>query len=213
MSFLLIDRLLLTFMNVKHRLETLLNLCRIYENLSSINDDECDEFYRFYGPYHSDIEELEESIVCISSLIENLQHEQDMAEDCQAFPNYPLCKNGWTFKDIEQLEEEPCLNLEILNQLSLHTLNEYDNQFDEQQQHLTRSLNVTIIHLQKFIHFLHRGYSAVREITNDSVQVRSRHAPSPGTSRESRARCSRSSVILGLDHSWVQSMRNIDQKE
>jgi hypothetical protein len=129
MSSLLFDRLLLTFNNVKHRLQSLLNVCRIYENSSGFNDDDdCDEFCRFDGPYRSDIEELEESIVRISLLIENFQHEQDTADDCKPFPNYPLCENHWTLKKIEQLEEEECLNLIMIKQLSLHTLNGIDRQ-------------------------------------------------------------------------------------
>jgi hypothetical protein len=126
MSVLLTDRLLLTFINVKHRLESLLNLCRISENPLWTNDDDYGEIYRFFGPYHTDIEELEESIKHISSLIENLRHEQNTSEDCKPFPDYPLCENNWTFKKIEQLEEEQTLNLDILNQLSLHTLNQCD---------------------------------------------------------------------------------------
>jgi len=145
MSSVLFDRLLLTFINVKHRLESLLNLCRISEHPSWTNDDDCEELYRFFGPYHSDIEELEESIKHISSLIENLHHEKNTSEDCKPFPDYPLCENDWTLKKIEQLEEEQNFNLDILNKLSLHTLNESDNQFDEQQSPI-RNLNVNIIY-------------------------------------------------------------------
>jgi hypothetical protein len=141
MSSLLYDRLLLTFINVKHRLESLLHLCRISENPSWTNDDEVEEIYQFFGPYHTDIEELEESIKHVSTLIENLQQEQNTSEDCKPIPDYPLCENGWTLRKIEQLDEEQCLNLNILNHLSLHTLNECDNQFDEKQCS-TRNLNV-----------------------------------------------------------------------
>jgi len=136
MSSSLSDRLLSTFINVKHRLENLLNLCRIFEKPSWTNDDDCEEIYRFFGPYHTDIEELEKSLTHVSSLIENLQHEQNTTEDCKPFPDYPLCENGWTFKEIEQLEEEHYLNLHILNQLSLHTIDE--------EQSSTRNINVNI---------------------------------------------------------------------
>ncbi len=138
MSSLVSDRLLVIFINVKRRLESLLNVCRISENPLWTNDDNCEEIYQFFGPYISDIEELEDSITRISSLIENLQHEQNTNDDCQPFSNYPLCKNGWTFKEIEQLDEEQDLNLRILNQLSLHTLT---GQLDDQQ-----CPNVNIIH-------------------------------------------------------------------
>ncbi|CAF0783385.1 unnamed protein product [Rotaria sordida] len=141
MSSLLLDRLLLTSINVKHRLESLLNLCRIYEHPSWKNDDQYEEFYRFYGPDHSDIEELEVSIVSISSLIENLQHEQDIDEDYQPFPDYPLCKNGWTLKEIEQLEKEKCLNLNIINQIGLHTLNQCYEELNEKQSSSTTKFN------------------------------------------------------------------------
>ncbi len=144
MSALLSDRLLLTFVNVKHRLESLLNLCRISENPSWTNDDDGEEFYRFFGPYQSDIEELEKSITHVSSLIENLQHEQNTTEDCKPFPNYPLCENGWTFKEIEQLEEEPRLNLVVVHQLALQTLTKTDHQAEEQQSS-TINFNVSLI--------------------------------------------------------------------
>lgn len=130
MSSLLFDRLLLTFINVKDRLEKFLILCRISENPLWTNDDDSEEIYRFLGPYHSDIEELEESIKQISSLIENLQHEQNTSEDCKPFQDYPLCENGWTLKRIEQLEEEQSLNLDVLDQLSLHTITDIDEQPD-----------------------------------------------------------------------------------
>ncbi|CAF2535528.1 unnamed protein product [Rotaria sp. Silwood2] len=141
MSSLLIDRLLLVSINVKHRLESLLNLCRIYEHPLWNNDDQDEEFDRFYGPDHSDIEELEESIVTISLLIENLQHEQNTSENCQPFPNYPLCKNGWTLKEIEQLEKEQSINLNIINQLGLYTLNQCYEELEEQQC-LAKKLNI-----------------------------------------------------------------------
>jgi hypothetical protein len=147
MSSLLFDRLLLTFINVKQRLESFLNLCRIHEKPSWINDNDFEEFYRFYGPYHSDIEELENSIVYISSLIENLQHEQNTTEDSKPFPDYPLCKNGWTSTDIEQLGEEQCLNLHTLNQISLHTLNECDTQPGS----TSLNVNITCFLLEKSV--------------------------------------------------------------
>ena len=126
MSSSLSDRLLSRFINVKHRLETLLNLCRICEKPSWTNDDNSETMYQFLGPYHADIEELEKSLTHVSSLIENLQHEQNTTEDCKPFPDYPLCENGWTFKEIEQLQQEQTLNLKILTQLSLHTINQLD---------------------------------------------------------------------------------------
>lgn len=140
MSSLLFDRLLLTFINVKHRLEKLLALCRISENPSWINDEDCEEKYRFFGPYNTDIEELEESIEQISSLIENFQHEQNTHEDCKPFEDYPLCDNGWTLNKIVQLDEEQTLDLNILNQLSLHSITELDEQsnvniLDENKNH------------------------------------------------------------------------------
>jgi hypothetical protein len=107
-------------------LETLLNLCRICEKPSWTNDDNSETMYQFLGPYYADIEELEKSLTHVSSLIEYLQHEQDTTEDCKPFPDYPLCENGWTFKDIEQLQHERSLNLQILNQLSLHTISQLD---------------------------------------------------------------------------------------
>ncbi|CAF3383278.1 unnamed protein product [Rotaria sp. Silwood1] len=145
MSSILIDRLLLASINVKHRLESLLNLCRIYEHPVCNNDDQYEELYRFYGPDHSDVEELENCIVSISSLIENLQHEQDTSEDCQPFPNYPLCKNGWTLKEIEQLEKEQYLNLNIINQISLCILNQCYEELDEQQCLRTKLNNEQLI--------------------------------------------------------------------
>jgi hypothetical protein len=137
MSTSLFDRLLLRFLNVKRRLETLLNLCRILEKPSWTNDDDCEAMYQFFGPYHADIEELENSLL----LIENLQHEQNTTEDCKPFPDYPLCENGWTFKEIEQLEEEQYLDLKILNQLSLHTI----NQLDENELSHTNNDQINII--------------------------------------------------------------------
>ena len=121
-SSLLADRLLLTFIHVKHRLEILLNFCRISEKPSWTNDDDGEEFYRFFGPYCTDIEELEKSIVHVSLMIENLQHEQTTPDDCKTFLDYPLCENGWTWEKIEQLEETSSLNLDILDHLSLHTV-------------------------------------------------------------------------------------------
>lgn len=130
MSSLLSDRLLSTFIRVKHRLERLLELCRIHEKplwtTDDDDDDDLEECSRFFGPYQSDIEELEQSIIHVSSLIENLQHEQTASDECKPFPDYPLCENGWTLKKIEEDDELPVLNLNILNQLSLFTLNQRD---------------------------------------------------------------------------------------
>ncbi|CAF3319036.1 unnamed protein product [Rotaria socialis] len=133
MSSSLFDRILSSSINVKHRLESLLNICRIYKHPSWLSDDSCDEFYRFYGPDLSDIQELEDSIVSISVLIEHLQHERNSTETCEPFPNYPLCKNGWTLKDIEQIEKEQVLNLNILNLINLHSFNACNNELDKQQ--------------------------------------------------------------------------------
>ncbi|UJR35284.1 hypothetical protein I4U23_028047 [Adineta vaga] len=147
MSSSIIDHLLLHFHNVKHRLETLLNICRLHENSAVIFDDTYDESYRLYGPHDSDIEELEQSIITISKLIENLQQEQNSSDECRDALNYPLCDNDWTFEDIKQLEEndndndddddeeqqqQQKLTLDILNQLSLFTFNENSNQIIEQ---------------------------------------------------------------------------------
>ena len=137
MSSSLFDRLLLTFINVKHRLESLLHVCRTYEDPLWKNDDYYDEYYRFHGPDMADIEELEVSIVFISSLIENFQHEQNTNEP---FPHYPLCKDGWTVNDIEQLEKNQCSNLDITDQIRLLIRSQYHNE----RQHSTRNLNVNI---------------------------------------------------------------------
>lgn len=144
MPSILFDRLLLKFINVKHRLESLLNTCRIYENPTWKNDESCEEFYRFYGPDHSDIEELEESIVSISSLIENFQHEQNTNASDKPFPNYPLCENDWTLKNIEQVEQDKSLDLNIIHQIGLCALSQYDEELHEKQC-LTRNLDVNII--------------------------------------------------------------------
>lgn len=157
MSSCLYDRLLLSSTNVKRRLETLLNLCRIYEHPSVKIDDPSEELYRFYGPDHSDIEELEESIISISSLIENLQHEQNSTDCSKPFPNYPLCKNGWTLKEIEEAEKEKPLQLDILNQLSLHLLMHHD--VLEEQESATARRNVNI-----FVYFLNRRVKTIRII-------------------------------------------------
>ena len=132
MSSALSDRLVSTFLNVKHRLEILLNLCRISERPLWTTDD-AEECYRFFGPYQTDTDELEKSIAQVSLLIENLQHEQNISEDCKPFPDYPLCENEWTLKKIEEQEEtsQP-LNLNILNQLSLFTLDERDSSSDDE---------------------------------------------------------------------------------
>ena len=143
MSSVLFDRLLLTFINVKNRLQSLLHLCRLYENSSWINEDDCEESYRFCGPYSSDIEELEECIKQITLLIENFQHEQNTTEDCKPFPDYPLCDNEWTLNKIEQLEEEQSLNLILIKQLRLHTLSQCD------EEECLTTLNVNIIYLIK----------------------------------------------------------------
>lgn len=143
MSSLLFDRLLLTFINVKHRLEKLLNICRIYENSAWKTDDSNEEFYRFYGPDRADIEDLENSILSISKLIENFQHEQNTNGYCEPFTNCPLCENGWRLKDIEQLDKQEILTLNIIHQISLHTLSQSDDDSDEEQ-YITKDSDVNI---------------------------------------------------------------------
>lgn len=120
------DRLLLTFLNVKQRLECLLSICRVHEKPMWTGEDDCGEDCRFFGPYQSDIEELEKSINQISSLIENLQHEKNESEEYKPIPNYPLCENGWTLNQIDQIEDEHSLVPNILAQLSRHSSNRYD---------------------------------------------------------------------------------------
>ena len=151
MSSLLSDRLLSTFTKVKHRLERLLHLCRTSEQPLWTTDDDVEELSRFFGPYQTDIEELEQSIIHVSSLIENLQHEQNASDECKPFPDYPLCENGWTLKKIEEQEEElPLLNLNILNQLSLFTSHKLDDTDDETSSidiPITSSMNDTNVDL------------------------------------------------------------------
>lgn len=128
---MLSDRLLSTFINVKHRLEILLDLCRTLEKPLWTTED-AEECYRFFGPYRTDIDELEQSIAQVSLLIENLQHDQSSSEECKPFPDYPLCENEWTLKKIEE-QDEPTrpLNINILNQLSLFILNDDEHSSDD----------------------------------------------------------------------------------
>ncbi|CAF4461523.1 unnamed protein product, partial [Rotaria sp. Silwood2] len=101
MSDLLYNRLLLSFINVKNRLESLLNLCYVNE-------------------YRSDIKELQSSIRSVSTLIDNLQYELKINDNSKRLKNNFLCKNGWTWGKIQQLDnEEQCLNSEYLALLRL----------------------------------------------------------------------------------------------
>ncbi|CAF2376287.1 unnamed protein product [Rotaria sp. Silwood2] len=115
MSDLLYNRLLLSFINVKNRLESLLNLCCVNE-------------------YRSDIKELQSSIRSVSTLIDNLQYELKINDNSKLLKNNFLCKNGWTWGKIQQLDnEEQCLNLEYLALLRLQTLATCFNKLDEQK--------------------------------------------------------------------------------
>ncbi|CAF1012974.1 unnamed protein product [Adineta ricciae] len=138
MSSPLVDRLLLRFNNVKHRLEALLEICRTHEIVClKENNEYDDESYRLYGPHDSDIEELEQCIISISRLIENLQQEQSSSDECHDALNYPLCDNDWTFESIKQLDEDIYDNhdeqreatLGVLSQLNMLLFNETCNQF------------------------------------------------------------------------------------
>lgn len=132
MSDLRSIRILNHLINVRNRLESLLVICRIEERPCWSNDDESNEFDRFHGPYRSDIEELENSILDVSKLIENLRHETSTDIDIQSpLPNYPLCKNQWTIERIEHINDE--LNLETLQLLRLQILSECLNPFDNER--------------------------------------------------------------------------------
>lgn len=126
MSILLSDRLLSTFINVRQRLTCLLSICQIHEKPMWTGEDDCGEECRFFGPYQSDIEELEKSINQISSLIENFQHEKIDDEAYKSILDYPLCENGWTLNQIDQIEDEHPLDLNILSLLNRATLNKSD---------------------------------------------------------------------------------------
>ncbi|CAF0893906.1 unnamed protein product [Rotaria sp. Silwood1] len=115
MSDLLFNRLLLSFINVKNRLESLLNLCSINE-------------------YRLDIKEIQIYIRSVSSLIDNLQYEFKINDNLKLFSNRSLCKNGWTWKKIQQLNnEEQFFNLELLALLRLQILATCFNKFDKQK--------------------------------------------------------------------------------
>ena len=104
MSTSLPDRLLSTFLNVQRRLEAQLELCRTHEHPSWMSDDDWGELHRFCGPYRSDIEELENSIASVSTLLESLRSESQSSDNASPLPDYPLCKNGWTLEKIERLD-------------------------------------------------------------------------------------------------------------
>ena len=134
MSDLIGHRLVNTFLRVKQRLESLLDFCRLHEHTLTINDDDWEDRDRFRGPYRWDIEELENSISTVSTLIANLQQEYDPTDDQHPIPNYPLCKNGWTIEQIERLdtERERQINLDVLALLRLQTLTECIHQLNSQ---------------------------------------------------------------------------------
>jgi hypothetical protein len=135
MSTSLPDRLLSTLLNVRRRLQSLLDVCRTHEHPSWMSDDDWGELHRFCGPYRSDIEELETSIVSVSTLVESLRSESQSSDSASPLPDYPLCKNGWTLERIERLEDddEQDLNLEILALLRLQTLAACIHKLDEQR--------------------------------------------------------------------------------
>ncbi|CAF0829322.1 unnamed protein product [Rotaria sp. Silwood1] len=115
MSDLLFNRLLLSFINVKNRLESLLNLCSINE-------------------YRLDIKEIQIYIRSVSNLIDNLQYEFKINDNLKLFSNRSLCKNSWTWKKIQQLNnEEQSFNLELLALLRLQMLATCFNKFDKQK--------------------------------------------------------------------------------
>lgn len=110
MSDLLYNRLLLTFNNVKNRLESLLELC--YSN-----------------EYRSGIKEIQTSIKSVQTLIDTIYDQLKTHDNSKSLPKRSLCKYGWTCERIQQLyQEELELNLEILALLRLST---YFNKVDE----------------------------------------------------------------------------------
>ena len=152
MSDLCSTRIFNTFLNVKRRLQSLLELCRLHEHPSWVNEDECGEFYRFCGPYCSDIEELENSIVNVTTLIENLRHELNETVTGSPLPHYPLCKNQWTMEKIEELND-PQTNentLETLAFLRLQTLAECIHQLDEDR--IRPKSQLTTVNFENYSH-------------------------------------------------------------
>ena len=140
MSTSLSDRLLSTLVNVQRRLEALLDLCRAHEHPSWMSDDDWGELHRFCGPYRSDIEELENSIASVATLLESLRFESQPSDNASPLPDYPLCKNGWTWEKIERLDDDDTqdLNLEILALLRLQTLAACIDKLDEQRSAIRR---------------------------------------------------------------------------
>ena len=156
------DRLLLTFVNVKQRLECLRSICRIHEKPMWTGEDDCGEDCRSFGPYQSDIEELEKSINQISSLIENLQHEKSENEEDKPMPDYPLCENRWTLNKIDEIDDEHPFDLTILAQLSKYAYNSDEN-LDQINSHedlqqidsiLTNTINLLDLPPEILLHIL-----------------------------------------------------------
>ncbi|CAF0760834.1 unnamed protein product [Rotaria sordida] len=145
MSDLLYNRLLLNFINVKNRLESLLNLYCINE-------------------YRLDIKELQISIGFVSNLIDKLQYELKLTDNLKPFSNHSLCNNNWTWKKIQQLDmKEQCLNLEFLALLRLQTLATCFDEFDEQK-FLKQTTNFNInrqYHLNKMMKFIDETKSTI----------------------------------------------------
>ncbi|CAF3372379.1 unnamed protein product [Rotaria sp. Silwood1] len=153
MSDLLFNRLLLSFINVKNRLESLLNLCSINE-------------------YRLDIKEIQIYIRSVSSLIDNLQYEFKINDNLKLFSNRSLCKNGWTWKKIQQLNnEEQFFNLELLALLRLQILATCFNKFDKQKfRKQTTSSNIMMKLIEEFA-ILSRKSSNLKKIHFQNVFI------------------------------------------
>ena len=137
MSSQISSRILTKFLHIQQRLESLLNLCRISENPSWNDENDCGEFDHFCGPYRADIDELENSLSNLSMLIETLRNEIHSTDD----PTLPLCKNEWTMEKIDDLERQMTdeVNLDVLAMLRLQFLAESFQQINDDDQHDERN--------------------------------------------------------------------------